>query len=72
MVKTRLAHSLSPAAVTDFYRCLLDDTLALARSLRRCGGCHHVPCFGRRRTNAVGARCGERRGAERVRVLLQA
>jgi len=33
-VKTRLAPSLSPAAVIDFYRCLLDDTLALARSLR--------------------------------------
>jgi uncharacterized protein len=33
-VKTRLAPSLSPEAVTDFYRCLLDDTLALARSLR--------------------------------------
>jgi rSAM/selenodomain-associated transferase 1 len=33
MVKTRLAPSLSPAAVTDFYCCLLDDTLALARSL---------------------------------------
>jgi len=32
-VKTRLAPSLSPAAVTDFYGCLLDDTLALARSL---------------------------------------
>jgi uncharacterized protein len=32
-VKTRLAPSLSPAAVIDFYRCLLDDTLALARSL---------------------------------------
>lgn len=32
-VKTRLACSLSPAAVTDFYRCLLEDTLALARSL---------------------------------------
>jgi uncharacterized protein len=32
-VKTRLASSLSPQAVTDFYRCLLDDTLALARSL---------------------------------------
>jgi uncharacterized protein len=32
-VKTRLAPSLSPEAVTDFYRCLLDDTLALARSL---------------------------------------
>jgi rSAM/selenodomain-associated transferase 1 len=34
-VKTRLAASLSPAAVTDFYCCLLEDTLALARSLKR-------------------------------------
>jgi rSAM/selenodomain-associated transferase 1 len=32
-VKTRLAPSLSPEAVTAFYSCLLDDTLALARSL---------------------------------------
>jgi len=32
-VKTRLVPSLSPALVTDFYCCLLDDTLALARSL---------------------------------------
>jgi uncharacterized protein len=32
-VKTRLTPSLSPEAVTDFYRCLLNDTLALARSL---------------------------------------
>src|SRR5215472_14202508 len=32
-VKTRLASSLSSEAVTDFYCCLLDDTLALARSL---------------------------------------
>ncbi len=32
-VKTRLASSLSPGAVTAFYCCLLDDTLALARSL---------------------------------------
>lgn len=32
-VKTRLLPSLSPEAVTDFYCCLLDDTLALARSL---------------------------------------
>ena len=32
-VKTRLGPSLSPAAVTAFYCCLLDDTLALARSL---------------------------------------
>ena len=32
-VKTRLSPGLSPAAVTDFYRCLLEDTLALAQSL---------------------------------------
>jgi rSAM/selenodomain-associated transferase 1 len=32
-VKTRLASSLSPEAVSDLYCCLLDDTLALARSL---------------------------------------
>lgn len=32
-VKTRLVPSLSPDAVTVFYRCLLEDTLALARSL---------------------------------------
>jgi uncharacterized protein len=33
-VKTRLAPSLSLDAVIAFYRCLLNDTLALARSLR--------------------------------------
>jgi rSAM/selenodomain-associated transferase 1 len=32
-VKTRLTTSLSAEAVTDFYCCLLEDTLALARSL---------------------------------------
>jgi rSAM/selenodomain-associated transferase 1 len=32
-VKTRLTPSLSPTDVTTFYCCLLDDTLALARSL---------------------------------------
>lgn len=32
-VKTRLAPSLSPEAITSFYCCLLEDTLALARSL---------------------------------------
>jgi rSAM/selenodomain-associated transferase 1 len=32
-VKTRLAPTLSPEAVTAFYCCLLEDTLALARSL---------------------------------------
>ena len=32
-VKTRLASSLSPEAVIAFYNCLLEDTLALARSL---------------------------------------
>jgi rSAM/selenodomain-associated transferase 1 len=33
MVKTRLAESLPAPAVTALYRCLLEDTLALARSL---------------------------------------
>jgi rSAM/selenodomain-associated transferase 1 len=32
-VKTRLAESLSLQAVTELYRCLLDDTMALAKSL---------------------------------------
>ena len=34
MVKTRLAQSLPVPAVTELYRCLLDDTMALTRSLR--------------------------------------
>jgi len=33
MVKTRLAQSFPVKAVTELYRCLLDDTIALARSL---------------------------------------
>jgi uncharacterized protein len=33
MVKTRLARSLPVEAVTELYRCLLNDTLALAQSL---------------------------------------
>lgn len=33
MVKTRLAHSLPVEAVTELYSCLLDDTMALGRSL---------------------------------------
>ncbi len=33
-VKTRLAQSIPVEAVTELYRCLLDDTLALAESLR--------------------------------------
>lgn len=33
MVKTRLAPCLPTPAVTELYRCLLDDTIALARSL---------------------------------------
>jgi uncharacterized protein len=33
MVKTRLAHCLPAPAVTELYRCLLDDTMALAQSL---------------------------------------
>ena len=34
VVKTRLMKSLPPPAVTALYRCLLEDTLALARSLK--------------------------------------
>ena len=33
MVKTRLARSLPPPVVTGLYRCLLEDTMALAQSL---------------------------------------
>src|SRR5260370_30716668 len=33
LVKTRLAQSLPIEAVVELYRCLLDDTMALARSL---------------------------------------
>lgn len=33
MVKTRLAESLPASAVTELYRCFLQDTLALAKSL---------------------------------------
>src|SRR5713226_19295 len=33
MVKTRLAQSLPVEAVTELYRCLLDDTITLAHSL---------------------------------------
>jgi uncharacterized protein len=32
-VKTRLAKSLPPRAVTELYRCLLDDTIAVAQAL---------------------------------------
>jgi rSAM/selenodomain-associated transferase 1 len=35
LVKTRLTESLPSAAVTALYRCLLDDTLALAKTLTR-------------------------------------
>ncbi len=35
-VKTRLAESFPPEAVTELYRCLLNDTIALAQTL------HHV------------------------------
>ena len=33
MVKTRLAQNLPPPSITELYRCLLADTMALARSL---------------------------------------
>lgn len=35
VVKTRLAQCLPPPAVTALYRCLLDDTVALAQSLNK-------------------------------------
>jgi uncharacterized protein len=35
MVKTRLSPSLPAEAVTELYRCLLNDTIALAHSLER-------------------------------------
>jgi len=35
MVKTRLTESLPPPAVTALYRCLLEDTLELAKSLKQ-------------------------------------
>src|ERR1700737_3367364 len=34
LVKTRLAQSLPVTVVTELYRCLLDDTMALAQSLQ--------------------------------------
>jgi rSAM/selenodomain-associated transferase 1 len=42
MVKTRLAQSLPVEAVTELYRCLLDDTMALARSLGTSSGSTEV------------------------------
>ena len=53
-VKTRLAHSLSIEAVTEFYRCLLDDTLALARSLSDVEVAIMCPDAGCKRTGATG------------------
>ena len=55
VVKTRLAQSLPVEAVTELYRCLLDDTMALARSLGDVEVAIMCPGFGCRRTNAVGA-----------------
>src|SRR6516225_7331950 len=37
MVKTRLSQSLPSPAVTALYRCLLEDTIALAKSLNGVG-----------------------------------
>ena len=53
-VKTRLAPTLSPAAVTAFYCCLLDDTLALARSLGDVEVAIMCPDTGRQRSGAIG------------------
>jgi uncharacterized protein len=43
MVKTRLLESLPTPAVTALYRCLLEDTVALANSLSRVGGGSTAP-----------------------------
>ena len=53
-VKTRLTPAISPEAVTDFYCCLLDDTLALARSLVGVEVAIMCPRVGCRRVDAVG------------------
>ncbi len=42
-VKTRLAHSLPVEAVTELYRCLLDDTIGAGAFVARGEGRHHVP-----------------------------
>ena len=64
-VKTRLTPSLPLQAVTAFYRCLLDDTLALARSLGNVEVAIMCPRLGRKRTGAVGRQRSERSCAER-------
>ena len=45
MVKTRLAHYFPVPAVLELYRCLLDDTMALANSLDDADVVDHVPHF---------------------------
>ena len=56
MVKTRLTRSLPVEAVTELYRCLLDDTIALARSLGAVEVAIMCPASDVERANAVGAR----------------
>ena len=46
---------LSAESVTDFYRCLLEDTLDW-RGHWRCGSCHNVSGGGRERVGAAGGR----------------
>ncbi|MGC1627595.1 MAG: TIGR04282 family arsenosugar biosynthesis glycosyltransferase [Candidatus Acidiferrales bacterium] len=57
MVKTRLTRSLSVEAATELYRCLLDDTIALARSLS--GVNVSILCPAPDREDLVQLVCGE-------------
>ena len=57
MVKTRLAQSLSVEAVTELYRCLLDDTMALAHSLHGVKVAIMCPASDVQELTAVGRRC---------------
>lgn len=61
-VKTRLAQSLPPNAVTELYCCLLQDTMALANALRNVkvaimcpeSDLEELACFAGRETEVVG------------------
>ena len=64
MVKTRLAQGLPVEAVTELYRCLLEDTMALARSLGNVEVAIMCPASDVEELNAVRARRGQCRGAE--------
>ena len=66
MVKTRLAQSLPVEAVTELYRCLLDDTMALARSLGTVDVAIMCPASDVEELTRLARRC-RCRGAERGR-----